>query len=282
MEENKATNPDLRDATKSDKKNNKVSSKLFAFLSCCSSSNVDPEDAAVPPKKTPRRPSVPQTQPTPEKAEVTAGDSSTAESKEPSSFRGDEKPHATVTPDQAPSPVDEEQPTVEKTPEPRSQVDGAVSSAEQPESVSQPPPKEVESQGPPETSNEPTATGAVPEKTEEQTQQPEDNQTSVPPPTHDDRAEEVPGDNDAATAPATDDEVGPKDEKFPAHEEDAMKLPAVLPPPPPLVHSGKQPQVGNDRQQQQWLLPPPLPHLQNRKCLVLDLDETLVHSSFKV
>ncbi|KAI9043073.1 putative general stress response phosphoprotein phosphatase Psr1/2 [Aspergillus affinis] len=282
VEENKAVNPDMRDATKADKKNNKVSSKLFAFLSCCSSSNVDPEDAAVPPKKTPRRPSVPQTQPTPEKAEVTAGDSSTAESKEPSSFRGDEKPHATVT-DQAPSPVDEEQTPVNKAPEQRSQVDGAVPSTDQPQSVPQPPSqKEVEGPAPVEPSKEEPAAGVLSEKTEDRAQQPEDSQTPVPPPTHDDQAEEVSGDSGAAMAPATDDEVGPKDEKYPAHEEDAMKLPAVLPPPPPLIQTGKQAQVGQDRQLQQWLLPPPLPHLQNRKCLVLDLDETLVHSSFKV
>lgn len=31
-----------------------------------------------------------------------------------------------------------------------------------------------------------------------------------------------------------------------------------------------------------WLLPPLDPSLQGKKCLVLDLDETLVHSSFKV
>lgn len=30
------------------------------------------------------------------------------------------------------------------------------------------------------------------------------------------------------------------------------------------------------------LLPPIAPHHVGRKCLVLDLDETLVHSSFKV
>jgi len=30
------------------------------------------------------------------------------------------------------------------------------------------------------------------------------------------------------------------------------------------------------------LLPPVLPEHRNRKCLVLDLDETLVHSSFMV
>lgn len=34
--------------------------------------------------------------------------------------------------------------------------------------------------------------------------------------------------------------------------------------------------------EQKWLLPPIQPQLKGRKCLVLDLDETLVHSSFKV
>jgi len=55
-----------------------------------------------------------------------------------------------------------------------------------------------------------------------------------------------------------------------------ISLPPPPPPPlPPLSAPGRQ---GG----QQWLLPPPQPHLHNRKCLVLDLDETLVHSSFKV
>ncbi|CUS15189.1 unnamed protein product [Tuber aestivum] len=35
-------------------------------------------------------------------------------------------------------------------------------------------------------------------------------------------------------------------------------------------------------ERQQWLLPPPAPRFEGKKCLVLDLDETLVHSSFKV
>ena len=35
-------------------------------------------------------------------------------------------------------------------------------------------------------------------------------------------------------------------------------------------------------EQKQWLLPPLKPEMLGKKCLVLDLDETLVHSSFKV
>jgi len=35
-------------------------------------------------------------------------------------------------------------------------------------------------------------------------------------------------------------------------------------------------------ERQQWLLPPLAPRFEGKKCLVLDLDETLVHSSFKV
>ena len=60
----------------------------------------------------------------------------------------------------------------------------------------------------------------------------------------------------------------------------------ALPPPPPRngqdrsVASSTSNVTPNERQQ--WLLPPLQPQLKGRKCLVLDLDETLVHSSFKV
>lgn len=59
----------------------------------------------------------------------------------------------------------------------------------------------------------------------------------------------------------------------------------ALPPPPPV------PQLGPTEEEralepvdgkQQWLLPPIAPRFKGKKCLVLDLDETLVHSSFKV
>ncbi|KAA8642328.1 hypothetical protein EYZ11_008359 [Aspergillus tanneri] len=278
IEENKTASPDLRDSTKSEKKS-KVSSRLLAFLSCCSSSsNVDPEDAAVPPKRTSRRQSVPITQSTPEKADANTGDSSTAESKEPSYFR-DEKPNATVTPDQTPFQVDEERSVRPLDQNP--QVDGAAPSLDKPEFGPETPLKQdYERHNPDESHSHQIPSGSVSEKTEDSIQKPEDHASVA---TTTNKAEDTYRDSDGAIANSTDDEVGPKDEKYPTHEEDAMKLPTKLPPPPPLIQTGKQAQLGQqERQPQQWLLPPPLPQLQNRKCLVLDLDETLVHSSFKV
>ncbi|KAK5174557.1 uncharacterized protein LTR77_001638 [Saxophila tyrrhenica] len=65
-----------------------------------------------------------------------------------------------------------------------------------------------------------------------------------------------------------------------------------LPPPPPIqkaqeqhdgaVVSQEQAAVSTPEQTQKWLLPPPRPEFRGKKCLVLDLDETLVHSSFKI
>lgn len=61
---------------------------------------------------------------------------------------------------------------------------------------------------------------------------------------------------------------------------------AMPPPPPgpsPLVTSALVLTEGPSAPEpQKWLLPPIAPEHKGRKCLVLDLDETLVHSSFKV
>lgn len=65
-------------------------------------------------------------------------------------------------------------------------------------------------------------------------------------------------------------------------------VPALPPPPPSTSHPGPSsalsaPVVPEPSEpKQQYLLPPIAPRLKGRKCLVLDLDETLVHSSFKV
>ena len=76
------------------------------------------------------------------------------------------------------------------------------------------------------------------------------------------------------------------------NQRDAQSNATILPPPPPLPA----PESSNDstnalqepttadpvEEKQQWLLPPIEPRFHGKKCLVLDLDETLVHSSFKV
>lgn len=78
------------------------------------------------------------------------------------------------------------------------------------------------------------------------------------------------------------------------HEADAADADAEpehpkvdLPPPPPLAERqvAVQEQVadaGEAPEEQKYLLGPIAPRFQGKKCLVLDLDETLVHSSFKV
>ena len=62
-----------------------------------------------------------------------------------------------------------------------------------------------------------------------------------------------------------------------------------LPPPPPIeqrqvqVATQQQPEApAVPDQKQHYLLPPTRPEFHGKKCLVLDLDETLVHASFKV
>ncbi|KAL4884533.1 HAD-like domain-containing protein [Aspergillus karnatakaensis] len=262
LEENKTASPDVRDPAASEKPA-KPSRKLFAFLSCCSSSGVDPEDGSIPPKKAARRPSAPQTQSTPEKTDVTAADSSTAESKAPSFFR-DEKPNLTVT-DQPTSQVDEER--IASPAEQSSQLDGTKATTSVPESAQTASSSKAYSDIPRSELQPAVLPGAaatdtvISEKSDESTKLDEHP------------AEEQKLDNPAvSTQPAT-----TEDEPKPAtRDEEAVRLP---PPPPPLVTAGKQPE---QERSQQWLLPPALPHLRERKCLVLDLDETLVHSSFKV
>ncbi|KKK22594.1 hypothetical protein ARAM_007343 [Aspergillus rambellii] len=255
-----AQESDLRDPAKPEKPM-KTSHKLFAFLSCCSSSDVDPEDGSIPPKRTPRRPSVPNTQPTSEKVDVNAGDSSTAESKEPSFFK-DEKPNLTVTSDQSASQVDEER-TVGGA-EPGSQLDGTVTSTGKFDSTTTPPLPKITAETFHVDASQAVQSGAAAPDSEKS-----DDLGS--------KAEEVQRKED--TASTTHGPSADSDGKNTSHDEDTAMLP---PPPPPIIPLGKQPETTVQERSQQWLLPPALPHLRDRKCLVLDLDETLVHSSFKV
>ena len=71
-------------------------------------------------------------------------------------------------------------------------------------------------------------------------------------------------------------------EPVPEPEPEAPATQPELPPPPPRVNKEQEPLPTVGQEKQQWLLPPAQAPLKGRKCLVLDLDETLVHSSFKV
>jgi RNA polymerase II subunit A small phosphatase-like protein len=91
-------------------------------------------------------------------------------------------------------------------------------------------------------------------------------------------ANEVPGLEDDAAADGM---------QQPGNRDSRAKI--DLPPPPPLQerqaqmahHEGSPVRDGPDGMHK-WLLPPKRPEMSGKKCLVLDLDETLVHSSFKV
>lgn len=110
-------------------------------------------------------------------------------------------------------------------------------------------------------------------------------QLEFPPPPRDDARE---SDVDMVDAPV----VPPVDEQNvvdePVQPQDLQPVP--LPPPPPLskrMEATKTPDVPpvpdpEPESKQTWLLPPIQQKFKGRKCLILDLDETLVHSSFKI
>ncbi len=85
---------------------------------------------------------------------------------------------------------------------------------------------------------------------------------------------------DADTARPLGSQAGPS-----TAEEPLAKVPPPPPGPvpnPPTTAVIESPPVFAPDQPQRFLLPPQAPEHKGRKCLVLDLDETLVHSSFKV
>lgn len=243
-------------------KKSKRSSKFLAFLTCCASSSNETEDT-VPAKRTVRQ-TVPSSQPTPEKVDVNTGDSSTVEPKEVNHVE-DEKQNAAVTPDKSQSPEEVSQPG---PPEQGLQVDGTASSVGKHE------PGHVDSQkGGAEIRDSDARQDAL-----EATTAPEKaDDTASAAPVAEDSAEQT--DQGPEKTSLVEDRV--EDDTKRVADEEAIKSPASLPPPPPLAPPETQePSAPGDRSS--MLLPPALPHLHGRKCLVLDLDETLVHSSFKV
>jgi RNA polymerase II subunit A small phosphatase-like protein len=242
---------------------------------------VDKEESALPAKKSVKPQSSHGRQSTPvEKADVSAGESSTADSREPNPF--DEKAAAKANAGQRSSLVEKES-TVPEEPEgsatsrPRTEEisnEGRSSSINQ--RPSQRKPRRTSNVDASHNPSEAKATGqhVAGSHSGDTSAQTATGQGS-------DQAQQ-----DADVAVLDSDEVDDRDDpnlKRSAYNE-THRQEASLPPPPPLSNAGKHippvPMVDPDKQQ--WLLPPIQPRFKNRKCLVLDLDETLVHSSFKV
>ncbi|KAJ5245954.1 hypothetical protein N7468_000937 [Penicillium chermesinum] len=218
---------------------------LFGFLSCCSSGVDGDDEPPVPPKASNKEPA-PARLATPDKTEVNAGDSSTAESKEPAYY--DEKSNAISNEDSS---------HAQKAPSIADVQSEGQSAGTQPDSSAKEKEDQIESVKANGVATESKADGPSSE-----------DQTSAPEP--------VP-------AEVTSKKLGDSAEDAPSHEENEVihSAPVLPPPPPPPLPVPNPPSV-SDRDDGQWLLPPAVPALQGRKCLVLDLDETLVHSSFKV
>ncbi|KAJ5791790.1 uncharacterized protein N7518_008801 [Penicillium psychrosexuale] len=220
-------------------------SKFLAFLGCCSSSDVDADDTALPAKKTTMRPPASNRLPTPDKVEPPTGDSSTVESREPYL---DEKANSTVSADQPGEEDRHVHPAMASV-----QGDGPSVDATQPEFSGQ---KDQTKDVTPHDQTK-IVMESVPEvKADANTYNGEGQSTST--------TEDLPS---ASTHISSRNETSRGDPS-------TTTTAATCTPGPPAR--------GNYEDAAHPLLPAPLPHLSGRKCLVLDLDETLVHSSFKV
>ncbi|KAK2756145.1 hypothetical protein FQN54_005553 [Arachnomyces sp. PD_36] len=276
--EPKVATSEMAEPAKPEKKS-KGSSKLFSILSCCGKSDADSEEPPLPAKKAVKPQSSHGRQSTPvEKAEVSAGESSTAESRDPNPF--DEKAAMKAGANQRSSLTENEG----KGALPEEAEGSALnkSDADKPPSLDHRPssrrrPSRTSDVGP---SDGTASHGHLSGSTVAETQEDDTpDQTATSSGHGSDQAQR---DTDVAIAES---DEGDDDTQVPHAPNETRHQLHKIPPPPPLdrdagKHVPPVPMVNPDKQQ--WLLPPIQPRFQNRKCLVLDLDETLVHSSFKV
>ena len=271
---------------------------LLSFLNCCSApenaNTVEGGDQAVPAKKARVLQQRPGRQPNPVvKANASAAETSTGETKEVAeeSIGGPEysehKPAAkpTMITRSSKDKVPAEKPVAQAPP-----VSSTAETTEPPaatENRDQPlpplPPSNVSS--PPEVNAgqameaAPVIVGTAPPQLIEPEESVAEQGTTI----NDRTPQQEQADSDIAMVDAP--PLATAEEEPRAATSEVIQSQVNLPPPPPrngqeTTTSGPSAITPGDKQR--WLLPPLQPHFKGRKCLVLDLDETLVHSSFKV
>ncbi|MCJ1384745.1 hypothetical protein MMC17_007863 [Xylographa soralifera] len=280
-------------------------SRLFSRLNCCGvpedANAIDLDEQAIPTRKTskPVPSQARQTTPT-SKPYISAAESSTTGSKELNEGEIGGPPYSSLKSAGEPEIQEQHRPTTSKA-TPTSQPTLFMSAEDQDASEIAPvitsrepflPPMEVPSQNmrmdiPQQTDSipqgasviviPPTPTVMIPAE--------QQNAINVQTPLHD------VGDIDTEMVDAPPVEPVANDMQKNVEPSEAETVP-LLPPPPPIVTRTETSAPGHDRnlinnvpipnEQQKWLLPPIKPEFRGKKCLVLDLDETLVHSSFKI
>jgi len=278
--------------------------KLISFLNCCSApDNANPvelEDQAVPVKKSKPLQANQGRQATPAtKANASAAESSTGESKEgaPENIGG--PPYSELTAAAKPTMSNQnagdsvltEKPAIPDEAEPvlrenENLPSGTRNQPLPPLPIPSNPSVEEETLQP-----DLTTTSGVIASAEPSTSPTDEQNLSELTPAIDDRTpQQTKRDSDVQMLDAPPIAPVPEETASSPPTRDATQTQLNLPPPPPRG-SQDRPAAGVSRtastgvtpnENQKWLLPPIQPRFRGKKCLVLDLDETLVHSSFKV
>ena len=292
--------PSLQAASSAEKPKKRGVTKFLSLLGCCGvqddAKNPDISEPAVPPKKAKVLQANRSRQPTPAvKAEKSAAESSTGESKEVPEETIGGTPYSEQTAAAKPKMVTRLSKENASTEKPTALGNGPATEEEpaaQADARDQPlPPLPALSP----ISNNTSATAELPPGPDVVPVLPPNplNTTSA----EEDVAEEGQVINDRTPEQAKRDSdiemtqappIAPEPgdiQRNAEPEKEQQQTQASLPPPPPRNNQarGSSPAERSPAaERQQWLLPPIQPRFQGKKCLVLDLDETLVHSSFKV
>ena len=269
---------------------------LLSIFNCCSApedaNTVELGDPAVPPKKTKVEKPKAGRQATPMvKPNASAGESSTGESKVVEESIGGPE-YSELKPAAKPTMITRSSKERVTTEKPATQTPSSPPAAESKEASAPAVPRDTQASTLPATKTSPqdvkNGQGTTPAQAAgitapPQLIEPEETGAQQGTTINDRTSEQEPKDSDLTMVDAP--LVAPVADAPSPSTQELAQAQTNLPPPPPRngqdrTASSSNPAAPNEKQQ--WLLPPLQPQFKGRKCLVLDLDETLVHSSFKV